>query len=96
MYIFKRGLAETNSPNKFFDGLAAGKICITNIRGWVKDIIESEECGFYADPEHPVEFAEKIKALANDPVTASRYKKNARNLAETKFSRPGITKKVIA
>jgi glycosyltransferase involved in cell wall biosynthesis len=86
---------ETNSPNKFFDGLAAGKICITNTRGWVKDIIESAECGFYADPDHPAQFAEKIMALLNDPATASSYKANARKLAKAQFSRSKITTEVI-
>jgi glycosyltransferase involved in cell wall biosynthesis len=96
VYIcFKRiPVLETNSPNKFFDGLASGKICITNIRGWLKDIIESEKCGFYANPDDPVQFSEKIRALLNDPATVAIYKKNARNLAESRFSRKLITEKV--
>ena len=31
-------ILETNSPNKFFDALASGKLIITNTKGWVKDI----------------------------------------------------------
>ena len=43
----------TGSPNKFFDGLAAGKLIIVNFHGWLRDITERHEFGFYADPNRP-------------------------------------------
>ena len=46
-------ILETNSPNKFFDALASGKLVITNTKGWVKELCESNNCGFYADPLKP-------------------------------------------
>ena len=40
----------TNSPNKFFDSLASGKLTIVNTPGWTKDLVEKYQCGFYANP----------------------------------------------
>jgi hypothetical protein len=41
---------ETGSPNKFFDGLAAGKLIIINFGGWIKTEIEENKCGVYVNP----------------------------------------------
>ena len=56
---------ELNSPNKFFDALASGKLVITNTRGWISNLIAKNECGFYMDPDNPEEFASKIKPFLN-------------------------------
>src|SRR5690606_31256826 len=45
----------TNSPNKLFDSLSAGKPVIVNSRGWTKDLVEKEQCGFFVDPQRPQE-----------------------------------------
>ena len=47
----------TNSPNKLFDSLSAGKPIIVNSAGWTKDLVENENCGFYVDPNNPEDFA---------------------------------------
>ena len=46
----------TGSPNKFFDGLAAGKPIIINFGGWIKSEIEKSACGVYVDPAQPQRF----------------------------------------
>ncbi|WMJ71817.1 glycosyltransferase family 4 protein [Cytophagaceae bacterium ABcell3] len=76
----------TTSPNKFFDGLAAGKVCITNTKGWLKEIIESNEIGFYAPPDAPEVFVEKLKGYLVNPHKKVEASKNARMLAENRFS----------
>ena len=43
----------TGSPNKYFDGLAAGKLMVVNFKGWLKDITEQHEIGVYVDPKKP-------------------------------------------
>ena len=85
----------TCSPNKLFDSLAAGKICITNTRGWMKDLLEKEECGFYANPEKPEEFIDKITALLHDENNMKVLKNNARRIAEEKYSERVICDKVV-
>src|SRR5690606_8830334 len=42
-------ILETGSPNKYFDGLAAGKLVVVNFSGWIRDEIEDEQCGIFAD-----------------------------------------------
>ncbi|RYZ25591.1 MAG: glycosyltransferase WbuB, partial [Sphingobacteriales bacterium] len=56
-------ILQTNSPNKFFDSLAAGKICLVNTRGWLRELVEEHRCGLYCDPEDPASVVEAIKLL---------------------------------
>jgi glycosyltransferase involved in cell wall biosynthesis len=78
---------ETGSPNKFFDGLAAGKLIIINFGGWIKKEIEESECGLYVDPKHPTDFIKKITPLLEDYTLLNQYQRNARLLAEKHYSR---------
>lgn len=86
-------ILETCSPNKFFDALAAEKICITNTAGWIKDLIEENECGFYANS--PEDFEAKLKAVFQNPEMIAKMQKNARKLAENTFERQILCKKIV-
>lgn len=86
-------ILQTNSPNKFFDAIAAGKLCIVNSQGWIKEMIEQKECGFYANPHSPAEFAEKLLPFVEDKSKLLLYQTNARKLAETYFSRAILTER---
>ncbi len=77
----------TNSPNKLFDSLAAGKLTIVNSTGWTKDLVERYKCGFYADPENPIEFIEKLSLFLKDRNLLEAHKNNARSIAEKLYSR---------
>ena len=71
-YIAVRNIPilSTNSANKLYDSLAAGKICITNIEGWMQRMLEKERCGLNTDPLNPSSFIEKIKPfLENEEMT---------------------------
>jgi glycosyltransferase involved in cell wall biosynthesis len=91
----RKSILETNSPNKFFDALAAGKLIITNTKGWVKDIVESDSCGFYYDPDKPMEFVNAIKPFVESSNKLKEAQKFAREIAETKFARSAQVKKLI-
>lgn len=78
---------ESSSPNKFFDSLAAGKGCIINFKGWIKDLIEKQKCGFYHDPSSPTEFVQAIENILADRSILIRYQRNSRQLALDYFSR---------
>ena len=85
----------TNSPNKFFDSLAAGKPVIVNSNGWTKDIVEKNNIGFYVDPESPKELA----LLLDELCKSTRYKlkdkgKRAREVAENEFDRNKLAEKL--
>ena len=80
-------ILETNSPNKFFDALASGKLVVTNTKGWIRELAEDNQCGFYTDPERPPDFVEKISPFLKDKTKLNRFQQNARKLGEVQFSR---------
>lgn len=88
-------ILNTGSPNKFFDGLAAGKLIIVNFGGWIRNMIEKSDCGFYHDPLAPEEFARKLKVFIKDTKLLSTYQKNARNLAEIYYDKNLQVQKLI-
>jgi hypothetical protein len=59
-------ILETGSPNKYFDGLAAGKLIVINFGGWIRKEIEEKQCGIYADPQQPTDFVKKIRPFICD------------------------------
>ncbi len=77
----------TNSPNKFFDGLAAGRPVIVNSAGWTKDIVESSEAGCWVDVQHPDQLADALIERHRDPELCEREGIAARHLAETTYER---------
>ncbi len=85
----------TGSPNKFFDGLAAGKLMIVNFKGWLKDITEQHKIGFYVDPQKPQMLSELLQPLVSDREQLHLAQANARRLAETFFSRNLSVKKLV-
>jgi glycosyltransferase involved in cell wall biosynthesis len=88
-------ILETNSPNKFFDSLATGKLTIVNTKGWLKDLVEKNECGFYADPHDPSGFIKSLKPFLTDKNLLKKYQQNARALAEKEFSVEELTKEFV-
>jgi glycosyltransferase involved in cell wall biosynthesis len=88
-------ILQTNSPNKFFDTLAAGRLVIINTEGWIKDIVEKEGIGFYSNPKSASDFIEKIQPYINDKTRLHASQKNARRVAEDFFSTELLVAKVI-
>lgn len=86
---------ETGSPNKYFDGLAAGKLIIINFKGWIKDEIENRQCGFYIDPMQPIEFVTKIKSYLANGTMVAHAKENSRKLAVDKYSRAKLSEQFV-
>lgn len=77
----------TNSPNKFFDSLSAGKPIIVNSAGWTKDIIENYKCGLYVDPDQPQDLVDKIMFLKQNPEEINKMGQESRKLAESKYDK---------
>lgn len=80
-------ILETGSPNKYFDGLAAGKLIITNFGGWIADEIAEEKCGVTIDSKFPHDFVTKIEPFIHSRDLLKAYQQNSRSLAERKYSR---------
>jgi glycosyltransferase involved in cell wall biosynthesis len=86
-------ILETGSPNKYFDGLAAGKLIIINFGGWIKNEIESEQCGFALDPKQPSSFVSNVEPYLNNSEKLRLSQTNSRALAEKKYSRRILTER---
>lgn len=78
---------ETGSPNKFFDGLAAGKLMILNFGGWLKEEVGNNQCGISVDPSNPRDFVEKIEDFLANADRLRQHQGASRKLAEEKYSR---------
>lgn len=78
---------ETTSPNKFFEGLAAGALSIVTVGGWLRELVETHACGFGYDPHQPTEFVRQLQPFVANRARLRAAQTNARHLAETDFSR---------
>ncbi|WP_370895437.1 glycosyltransferase family 4 protein [Chryseobacterium gossypii] len=85
----------TNSPNKLFDSLSAGKPIIVNSAGWTKDIAEKYNCGYYVNPNKPQELVDKILYLKNNPGLVQEMGNNSRKLAETIYDKSILCKQFV-
>ena len=85
---------KTNSPNKLFDSLSAGKPIIVNSAGWTKDMVEQKHCGFFCDPENPNELAEKLLFYKDDKETLDIWRKNSRRLSLEVYDKDILAAKV--
>jgi glycosyltransferase involved in cell wall biosynthesis len=84
-------ILETGSPNKYFDGLAAGKVIIVNFGGWIKQEIEEMRCGVYVNPLQPADFVERIGPFLKDEKLLKEYQSAARALGESRYSRKKLS-----
>jgi glycosyltransferase involved in cell wall biosynthesis len=85
----------TNSPNKFFDGLATGKPMIVNSDGWTRALVEEHDAGAYFPATDGVALADIIEQLADNPDRRALMGANARALAQAQFSRDLLAAKVL-
>lgn len=90
-----KSVLETNSPNKFFDGLAAGKLIITNTEGWIRNLCEDNICGIYTDPQQSKRFPQHLLPFLQDKKLLEKYQQNARRLAETTFNKDILIGKLL-
>lgn len=77
----------TNSPNKLFDSLSAGKSIIVNSNGWTRKMIETYNCGFYVNPTNPKELSELLVKIKLQKQKLFDMGVNARQLAKTKYDK---------
>ena len=84
----------TNSPNKLFDSLSAGKPIIVNSAGWTKMMVEEGDCGFFVDPDNPSVLADKIIEIKDDKELLARWGNNARKLSIEKYDKALLSAQV--
>ena len=77
-----------NSPNKFFDGIAAGLPAVFNRTTWLQPWLEAYGWGIVCDGEDVGQaMALRVKELAGDVARRKGMGTGARRLAEDVFSR---------
>lgn len=86
---------DTSSPNKVFDSLAAGVPIIQTSKGWIKEMVEKEDCGINLDLSDIQGSANKILRYLDDPSLRDFHAQNAKRLAETEFDRNILAKKYL-
>lgn len=84
----------TNSPNKLFDSLSAGKPIIVNSAGWTKDMVEKDNCGFYVDPEKPEMLADKLLEYKDNKTLLQEWGQNARKLSVEVYDKAKLSAQV--
>jgi len=72
----------STSPNKFFDYLACGLPVINNYPGWLSEIIEEKELGFYVGPDNHKLFAQKLIEIADNKEVLLKLSRNCIKYAE--------------
>ena len=77
----------TASPNKVFDALAAGVPLVQTTQGWIRELLEREECGITVPPGDAVAMADAVVRIARDGALRARLSCNARRVAQTQFDR---------
>ncbi len=88
-------ILETGSPNKYFDGLAAGKMIIVNFGGWIKEEIEKVGCGVFVNPNQPSDFVKKIEPFILDKSKTGQFQRAARMLAESSYDRKKLSDQFV-
>lgn len=78
---------DTVSPNKMFDAFAAGTPIVQTTQGWIKALIDREECGLTAPADDPLGFAEAVSEMARDGAFRAHAASQAKRLAKTLFDR---------
>lgn len=84
----------TNSPNKFFDSLAAGKPIVVNSNGWTKDIVEHNKIGYYVDPEKPNNLADLLQKLKEKTSELNQMSSKAKQIAQEQYAVEKQVKKI--
>lgn len=87
-------ILSTNSPNKFFDSLAAGCPVIQNTSGWIKRLLERHDCGITVPADDPRSLAAAMERLCSDDELRRELGRNARALAEEQFERSALANRM--
>jgi len=86
---------KTNSPNKFFDAISAGKAILVNHKGWVYELVKSHELGISFLPGKWEKAFAKLESLESRPEEIEKIGKRSRKLAETHFSKEMAVSRIL-
>jgi glycosyltransferase involved in cell wall biosynthesis len=84
----------TASPNKVFDAFAAGVPIVQATQGWIKDLLEREQCGITVPANDPAAMANAVLQLAQGNGFRSRLAANAFRVARDQFDRSMLAERM--
>ncbi len=93
--LASKPLLDTSSPNKLFESLAAGVPIIQTTKGWIKDLLYKEECGFTVSSENSSELVDKLIELKNNEGLRFRLCENSYRVAREKFDKKMLAQEMI-
>lgn len=88
-------ILSTNSPNKLFDSLSAGKPIIVNSDGWTKDLVVGSKCGFYYEYESFESFKKMILQILGNKKHLVSMGRVSRELSLTRYNQEILSEKVV-
>ncbi|MDN3204139.1 glycosyltransferase family 4 protein [Algoriphagus sp. C2-7] len=88
-------ILNTNSPNKFFDAIAAGKAIIINHRGWVYRLVTENNLGFSILDKDWQGLSVKLSALQDNPKKLREMQQNAQRISEDFFTEEIAVKRLL-
>ena len=86
----------TSCPNKIFDSFAAGVPVIQTTTGWIKTLIDKEQCGMNVPPGNALELSRAMLSMADDDAMHQTMANNAQRVAETLFNRDTLANEYLA
>jgi glycosyltransferase involved in cell wall biosynthesis len=87
-------LYATVYPNKVFDYMAAGKPVVLAIDGVIRTAVEENGAGIFVQPGEPVELAQAVEYLADDPGRARSMGYKGREYVVENFNRADLAAKL--
>jgi len=93
--LANKPLLDTSSPNKLFESLAAGVPIVQTTNGWIKDLLNKENCGFTVSSEKSIELVNKLIELKNNQELWTEMSKNSLRVAKTQFDKKILAEKMI-
>ncbi|MHA7130724.1 glycosyltransferase family 4 protein [Algoriphagus namhaensis] len=79
-------ILSTNSPNKFFDALAAGKGILINHKGWVYRLVKQNRLGLSVLNRDWPRLCAELEELERNPQRLEQFGKNSRTVFEGFFT----------
>jgi glycosyltransferase involved in cell wall biosynthesis len=84
----------TASPNKLFDAFAAGVPVVQATQGWIKELIEREQCGITVPMNDPAAMADAVVRLARGNGLRGRLGANAKRVAIEQVDRSALAQRM--
>ena len=92
----KLDMFKTTYPNKVFDIMACGDPVICQIDGVIREVVEENQAGIFAEPGDPQALAEAVLRLAGDPEGCRTMGENGRKAIKEKVDRDTAARQLEA